>query len=172
MLGDPFLNYFALGLLIFVVVVIFYGIIAIHDIPAKIAEARHHPHADAIHAAGWVSLDGPSRYLHQALAPSFAATQNLVKDAQLGELRISRRTLTVMLSSAQRKTRTRLYEKAIGVLIWLAFAGLASALFMPVVNWLVTNAPPGPKFLPVRFGSLADIAARRRDVRFTPESRH
>jgi hypothetical protein len=56
MLGDPFLNYFALGILIFVVVVIFYGIIAIHDIPAKIAEARHHPHQDAIHAAGWVSL--------------------------------------------------------------------------------------------------------------------
>jgi hypothetical protein len=56
MIGDPFLNYFALGLLIFVVFVIFYGIIAIHDIPAKIAEKRHHPHADAIHAAGWVSL--------------------------------------------------------------------------------------------------------------------
>jgi len=56
MIGDPFLNYFALGLLIFVVIVIFYGIIAIHDIPAKIAEKRHHPHADAIHAAGWVSL--------------------------------------------------------------------------------------------------------------------
>ena len=56
MLGDPFLNYFALGLLIFVVVVVFYGIIAIHDIPAKIAESRHHPHQDAIHAAGWVSL--------------------------------------------------------------------------------------------------------------------
>ena len=45
MIGDPFLNYFALGLLVFVVVVIFYGIIAIHDIPAKIAETRHHPHA-------------------------------------------------------------------------------------------------------------------------------
>ncbi|MBX9824156.1 MAG: DUF3302 domain-containing protein [Xanthobacteraceae bacterium] len=56
MIDDPFLNYFALGLLIFVVIVIFYGIIAIHDIPAKIAEARHHPHQDAIHAAGWVSL--------------------------------------------------------------------------------------------------------------------
>jgi Protein of unknown function (DUF3302) len=54
--GDPFLNYFALFLLIFVVVVLFYGIIAIHDIPAKIAESRHHPHQDAIHAAGWVSL--------------------------------------------------------------------------------------------------------------------
>src|SRR5256885_17028351 len=56
MIGDPFLNYFALGLLVFVVVVMFYGIIAIHDIPAKIAEARHHPHHDAIYAAGWVSL--------------------------------------------------------------------------------------------------------------------
>jgi len=56
MIGDPFLNYFALGLLVFVVIVIFYGIIAIHDIPAKIAEKRHHPHVDAIHAAGWVSL--------------------------------------------------------------------------------------------------------------------
>jgi Protein of unknown function (DUF3302) len=55
-MGDPFLNYFALFLLLFVVVVLFYGIIAIHDIPAKIAESRHHPHTDAIHAAGWVSL--------------------------------------------------------------------------------------------------------------------
>jgi Protein of unknown function (DUF3302) len=55
-IGDPFLNYFALGLLIFVVVAVFYGIIAIHDIPARIAKSRHHPHEDAIHAAGWVSL--------------------------------------------------------------------------------------------------------------------
>jgi len=53
---DPFLNYFALGLLFFVVIVLVYGIIAIHDIPARIAKARHHPHEDAIHAAGWVSL--------------------------------------------------------------------------------------------------------------------
>jgi hypothetical protein len=53
---DPFLNYVALGLLFFVVIVLFYGIIAIHDIPAEIAKARHHPHEDAIHAAGWVSL--------------------------------------------------------------------------------------------------------------------
>ena len=56
MLGDPFLNYFALGLLIFVVLVLFYGIIAIHDVPYRIAENRDHPHQDAIHAAGWVSL--------------------------------------------------------------------------------------------------------------------
>jgi hypothetical protein len=55
-IGDPGLNYFALGLLLFVVVIMFYGAIAIHDIPARIAESRHHPHSDAIHAAGWVSL--------------------------------------------------------------------------------------------------------------------
>lgn len=56
MIGDPFLNYFALGLLLFVVVVLFYGIIAIHDIPHVIAKGRNHPHEDAIYAAGWVSL--------------------------------------------------------------------------------------------------------------------
>ena len=38
------------------VVVLFYGIIAIHDIPHMIAESRHHPHQDAIYAAGWMSL--------------------------------------------------------------------------------------------------------------------
>ena len=51
-----FLNYFALGVLIFVFLVIFYGIIAIHDIPYLIAKKRNHPYADAIHTAGWVSL--------------------------------------------------------------------------------------------------------------------
>jgi hypothetical protein len=55
-IGDPGLNYFSLGLLIFVILLVFYGLVAIHDIPARIAESRHHPHADAIHAAGWVSL--------------------------------------------------------------------------------------------------------------------
>src|SRR5215207_2754168 len=55
-MGDPFLNYFALFLLIFVVMVLFYGVIAIHDIPYLIAKGRKHPHQDAIHAAGWVSL--------------------------------------------------------------------------------------------------------------------
>jgi hypothetical protein len=53
---DTFLNYFALGLLVFVVITLFYGIIAIHDVPYEIAKKRDHPHQDAIHAAGWVSL--------------------------------------------------------------------------------------------------------------------
>ena len=56
MIDDPLLNYFALGILVFVVVVLFYGIIAIHDIPHIIAKSRDHPHQDAIHEAGWVSL--------------------------------------------------------------------------------------------------------------------
>src|SRR6476469_4115903 len=55
-MDDPFLNNFALGILFFVVVVLFYGVIAIHDIPYRIAKSRNHPHQDAIHAAGWVSL--------------------------------------------------------------------------------------------------------------------
>lgn len=56
MLSDPFLNYLALFLLFFVVVVLFYGIITIHDVPHMIAKSRNHPHEDAIYAAGWVSL--------------------------------------------------------------------------------------------------------------------
>ncbi len=51
-----FLDYFALILLIFVALVIFYGIIVIHDIPYEIAKERDHPHQDAIHVSGWVSL--------------------------------------------------------------------------------------------------------------------
>lgn len=50
------LEYFALGLLIFVALVMFYGIIAIHDIPYEIAVKRNHPHQDVLHVAGWVSL--------------------------------------------------------------------------------------------------------------------
>jgi hypothetical protein len=53
---DTFLNYFALGLLIFVLISLFYGFLAIHDVPYEIAKHRNHPHQDAIHAAGWVSL--------------------------------------------------------------------------------------------------------------------
>lgn len=50
------LDYIALGILIFAAITVFYGIIVIHDIPYDIAEKRRHPHADAIHVAGWISL--------------------------------------------------------------------------------------------------------------------
>ena len=46
----------SLGILIFVGITLFYGIIAIHDIPYEIAKHRNHPQQDAIHVAGWVSL--------------------------------------------------------------------------------------------------------------------
>ena len=51
-----FLNYFALGSADLRLSGDFFGIIAIHDIPYLIAKKRNHPHADAIHTAGWVSL--------------------------------------------------------------------------------------------------------------------
>lgn len=51
-----FLDYLALIFLIFGALVTFYLIIAIHDIPYEIAVKRNHPHQDAIHVAGWVSL--------------------------------------------------------------------------------------------------------------------
>ena len=51
-----FLNYVALFFLVFGALVAFYLIIAIHDIPYEIAKKRNHPHQDAIHVAGWVSL--------------------------------------------------------------------------------------------------------------------
>lgn len=50
------LDYIALGILIFAAVVLFYGVIAIHDIPYEIAVHRKHPQQDAIHVAGWISL--------------------------------------------------------------------------------------------------------------------
>lgn len=50
------LDYIALAILIAVVLILFYGIIMIHDIPYEIAKKRNHPHQDAIHYAGWVSL--------------------------------------------------------------------------------------------------------------------
>jgi hypothetical protein len=51
-----FLSYFALAILFFVILVLAYGMIAIHDIPYHMALKRNHPHADAIHAGGWISL--------------------------------------------------------------------------------------------------------------------
>jgi hypothetical protein len=51
-----FLSYFALVVLFLVVLILAYGMIAIHDIPYHMALKRNHPHADAIHAGGWISL--------------------------------------------------------------------------------------------------------------------
>ena len=50
------LDYFALFLVFFVAIFLIYGIIALHDVPYEMAKKRDHPHQDAIHVAGWVSL--------------------------------------------------------------------------------------------------------------------
>jgi hypothetical protein len=50
------LDYAALVILVTVVIFFIYLIIYIHDIPYEKAKERNHPHRDAIHIAGWVSL--------------------------------------------------------------------------------------------------------------------
>ena len=50
------LDFVALGIFVTVVIVFIYLVIYIHDIPYEIAKKREHPHRDAIHIAGWVSL--------------------------------------------------------------------------------------------------------------------
>ena len=50
------LEYVALTILITMVIFVIYLVIYIHDIPYEIAVKRGHPHQDAIHIAGWVSL--------------------------------------------------------------------------------------------------------------------
>lgn len=53
---EPYLNSFALVLLLCIIIGGVYLIIYIHDIPYEIAKKRNHPHQDAFHVAGWVSL--------------------------------------------------------------------------------------------------------------------
>lgn len=51
-----FLEYLALAILLCGLIVVFYTFIYIHDIPYDIAKHRDHPHKEAIHVAGWLSL--------------------------------------------------------------------------------------------------------------------
>jgi hypothetical protein len=51
-----FLDYFALTLLILISIILVYAAIYIHDIPYEMAVKRNHPHQDAIHYGGWLSL--------------------------------------------------------------------------------------------------------------------
>jgi len=51
-----FLDYFALTLMIVISIILIYAAIYIHDIPYEMAVKRDHPHQDAIHYGGWLSL--------------------------------------------------------------------------------------------------------------------
>lgn len=51
-----FLDYFALVVMIVVFLILVYAAIYIHDIPYEMAKKRNHPHQDAIHVGGWLSL--------------------------------------------------------------------------------------------------------------------
>jgi len=54
--ANMFLDYLALVILIIGLTLTFYAFIYIHDLPYKIAHKRHHPQAEAIHVACWLSL--------------------------------------------------------------------------------------------------------------------
>lgn len=90
-----FLNYFALGVLIFVFLVIFYGIIILHDIPYLIAKKRNHPHSDAIHVAGWVSL-----FTLHVIWPFLWIWATLYQPERGWECSISRMTQSLMAPTA------------------------------------------------------------------------
>ena len=97
------LEWVALGIWIFVIIVFVYGIIAIHDIPASVARKRNHPHVDAIEAAGWVSL-----FMLHALWPflwiwAFYYRPELEeqKQSQIQELEADMDSMRVALSAMQ-----------------------------------------------------------------------
>jgi len=50
------LDYLALGLLLAVLVILASAVVALFDLPYRIAARRNHPQRDAIHAACWLSL--------------------------------------------------------------------------------------------------------------------
>jgi ABC-type anion transport system duplicated permease subunit len=50
------LDYLALALLLAVVVILAITVVALFDLPYRIAVRRNHPQRDAIHAACWLSL--------------------------------------------------------------------------------------------------------------------
>jgi len=51
-----FLNYFALVMILVVLVILYYTFIYIHELPYETAKHRNHPHKDAIYVACWLSL--------------------------------------------------------------------------------------------------------------------
>ncbi|GEM79052.1 DUF3302 domain-containing protein [Vibrio superstes] len=83
------LDYASLGILFLVLLILVYGLIIIHDIPYEIAVKRNHPHKDAIHVAGWISLFfmhvmWPILWVWAMLSDPFAA--NTSQQSQLDDL--------------------------------------------------------------------------------------
>ena len=50
------LSYVSLVILLCGLTLVFYGFIWVHDLPYSVAKKRHHPQAEAIHVACWLSL--------------------------------------------------------------------------------------------------------------------
>jgi hypothetical protein len=99
MMSDPFLNYFALGILFFVVIALFHGIIAIHEAGRWRTRRRRARTGRHQHRRGYFRVSNPprdggrSRNLHRALeARGFVAAIS-PKNAKLAELHLHGRPL-------------------------------------------------------------------------------
>ena len=51
-----FLEYLALTILIVMLIMVFFTIIYLHDLPYMAAKRRNHPHLEVIHVACWLSM--------------------------------------------------------------------------------------------------------------------
>jgi Protein of unknown function (DUF3302) len=51
-----FLEYLALTILILMLIMVFFAIIYLHDLPYMAAKRRNHPHLEVIHIACWLSM--------------------------------------------------------------------------------------------------------------------
>ncbi len=109
----------ALVMMIMVVTFLIYVVIYIHDIPYEIAKKRNHPHRDAIHIAGWVSL-----FLLHVIWPflwiwaylytpgegwgmeTIEIKNSLAQDKELEELRARLSTLEKQFSETQKSIDT------------------------------------------------------------------
>jgi uncharacterized RDD family membrane protein YckC len=51
-----FLEYLALAILVVMLIMVFFTIIYLHDLPYMAAKRRNHPHLEVIHVACWLSM--------------------------------------------------------------------------------------------------------------------
>lgn len=51
-----FLEYLALAILVVMLIMVFFTIIYLHDLPYMAAKRRNHPHLEVIHIACWLSM--------------------------------------------------------------------------------------------------------------------
>ncbi len=57
-------DYLTFAFLVVAAIAFFYVLITIGSLPGKLAERRHHPHADSVKIVGWIGLFTIFPYIH------------------------------------------------------------------------------------------------------------